>query len=643
VAKVGHLGEARELFRQGKLVPAWNKTTTALNVRPFHPEAFLLLGEIAQTAGDSKQAKQFAEHARTLAPKWKPAQQFLNSPPSKAQVKAELPAPPLSLYKTHGPPRLTVCLITKNEERFLGQCLESVRDLAQQIVVVDTGSTDWTRDIAVRYGAEVYSFDWSDDFSAARNAALERAIGDWVLFLDADEELLPGQREALLQAMQDNGAIAYRLPMIDEGREDEGVSYVPRLFRNAPGLFFVGRVHEQVFSSVEVRRAEWGLENKLATIKLLHHGYTKEMVKSRNKIARNLRLLQTALEEMPGEANLLMNLGLELVRAGRMQGGLEQYDAAFRALSALPREAVVPELRETLLTQFCTDLLTMKNYAEIVRVLRSPLAKAGGLTASLHWLFGLACIESKNFVEGAEQMRQCLANRDKPALSPVNKNILKAGPSHCLALCLAALKQADAADKAFLAAVKADPKSSGVQFDYARFLAENGHEVEALKWVHQLSTADPSDAMIWQFGGHVALSKPNFLGFACDWTSEAVKFFPAHGGIAQQRAQALLLSGQPDGAFTLWKQFGAASNPSHRAALIICETLLNKPLQPVPAEMAGHVDQEFVTWYRRLLAANAGKIIHGLNQCMESLRRVVPTAVQMLETARAEANAVPVE
>ena len=95
VAKIGHLGEARELFRQGKLVPAWNKTVAALNVRPFHPEAFLLLGEIAQAAGDSKQATEFAAHA-TLAPKWKPAQQFLKSP-AKAQVEVELPALPLSL------------------------------------------------------------------------------------------------------------------------------------------------------------------------------------------------------------------------------------------------------------------------------------------------------------------------------------------------------------------------------------------------------------------------------------------------------------------------------------------------------------------------------------------------------------------
>jgi glycosyltransferase involved in cell wall biosynthesis len=97
--------------------------------------------------------------------------------------------------------RLSVCLIVKNEEKFLGQCLKSVRDLASQIVVVDTGSTDRTVEIAKEYGAEVYSFAWCDDFSAARNAALEHATGDWVLVLDADEELSAEGREKLKPAM----------------------------------------------------------------------------------------------------------------------------------------------------------------------------------------------------------------------------------------------------------------------------------------------------------------------------------------------------------------------------------------------------------------------------------------------------------
>jgi glycosyltransferase involved in cell wall biosynthesis/tetratricopeptide (TPR) repeat protein len=658
VARIGHLAPARAFLSDGELEAAWKATTAALVARPFHPEAFLLLAEIARAAGETKRSRELAEHARKLAPKWKPAQQFLktgapDSNPARsakhgralAKPEFRAPMPPLPDSSLLAPrdPRLSVCLITRNEERFLGQCIESVRDLAQQIVIVDTGSTDWTRDIAARYGAEVYSFDWCDDFSAARNAALERATGDWVLFLDADEELLPDQREKLLKLLRDHSAIAFRLPMIDKGREEEGVSHVPRLFRNAPGLFHIGRVHEQVFSSIEVRRLEWGLENKFGDARLLHHGYTKEMVTSRDKIARNLRLLQKALEELPGEPHLLMNLGLELVRAGKLPEGLDQYDAAFRALSALPAAEVAPELRETLLTQFCTHLLSAKRPAEVARVLNSKLAKAEGLTATLHWLFGLACIELKNYADGAEHMRRCLAKRDKPALSPINKNILKAGPHHCLALCLAALKQPVAADKMFRDAVSADPQSKAVSFDYVRFLAGNGREIDALKQLHQITMANPSDATLWLFGGQVALSQPEFLDFACDWTGEAAKIFPAHAGIAEQRAQALLLNGRIDEAFPLWRPLAAGPNPSHRAALLICEARLNLPLSPVPPELAARVSQEFVSWYRRLLAANAKKVVNVLNQRMDLLRPVVPGAVRTLEAAMAEASAVPMK
>jgi tetratricopeptide (TPR) repeat protein len=320
---------------------------------------------------------------------------------------------------------------------------------------------------------------------------------------------------------------------------------------------------------------------------------------------------------------------------------LEQYDAAFRALSALPPGEVTPELRETLLTQYCTHLLTAKNHAEVARVLGSPLARRAGLSASQHWLFGLACLESRNFTDGAEHMRRCLAKRDRPALSPINRNILKAGPHHCLGLCLAALKQVDAANQAFCAALEADPKSRPVQFDYARFLAENGQEVEALKVLHQLVTSDPSDVTLWEFGGKIALTQPQFLEVACDWTAEAGKMFPAHKGIAEQRAHALLLSGQIEEALPLWKSLGAGTNAAHRAALLICEALLNQPLLPVPPELAGRVDQEFVAWYRRLLAMRAEKICLALNQRVEPLRCVVPAAVRLLEAALAEAGPAP--
>ena len=441
--------------------------------------------------------------------------------------------------------------------------------------------------------------------------------------------------------MRDPKVIAYRLPMVDKGREEEGVSHVPRLFRNAPGLFYVGRVHEQVFSSVEARRAEWGLENKLGTPRLFHHGYTKELVAGRGKVTRNLRLLQRALEEFPGEPNLLMNLGLELARAGYVREGVAQYALAFQAMSALPPEEVVPELRETLLTQYATHLLSAKDHAAVGRTLRSPLARRGGLTATLHWLLGLAGIECRHYQEGAEQMRQCLAKRKEPTLSPVDRNILRAGPSHCLALCLVALKQTKEADQAFRAALETDPRSRQVLFDYARFLADGGNGVESLKCMHQLITEEPSNPIYWLFGGQVTLGRPEFTEFALDWTGEALQVFPAHVGLLDQHAQALLLNGKLQESLALWRQLAGGNKPSPRAALLLCQVALDQPVPPVPEELAHRVNQEFLNWYRRLLAVNAVAVVRRLNDRVEALRKAVPLATAAIEAAMAEAGAAP--
>ncbi len=88
-------------------------------------------------------------------------------------------------------PTLSLCMIVKNEEKHLARCLSSVKDVADEIVIVDTGSTDKTIEIAESFSAKIFHFDWVNDFSAARNFALSKCTGDWILYLDADEELNP--------------------------------------------------------------------------------------------------------------------------------------------------------------------------------------------------------------------------------------------------------------------------------------------------------------------------------------------------------------------------------------------------------------------------------------------------------------------
>lgn len=635
---VGQIDKAREALIHHKPKEAWELVGSALKVRSYHPEGLLLAAEIAASTGDGQAARTFAERARNQAPSWKPARQFLNRKLRGSSGPAWLV--PGDLLKKEAT-RLTVCVITKNEERFLGQCLASVKPIASQIVVVDTGSTDKTVEIAKSFGAEVHQFEWCDDFSAARNAALEHARGDWVLILDADEELPPDQHARLLADLKNPKVIALRLPLVNKGQESEGRSFVPRLFRNAPGVYFTGRIHEQVFPSLVALGKAWGLNTGLGMAEILHHGYSKETVKDRNKIERNLNLLQKAIAENPDDANLEMNLGLELVRSDNLDEGLQHYRRAFELMAGKPAGETAPELREAFLTQFTCHLYKVRAHEEVVQVLTSSLARDAGLTASLHFALGLAYFESGRYGEAAEQMRQCIAKRQKQALTPINTDILTAAPYHCLAMSLSQSGDKAGAEKAFQSALAEKGREQEVRLDYARFLNEQKRPVEALQCLHQLVTAHAQCAAAWRLGGQIALSQPDFLEFAGDWTTESYKQLPQDNELIAQRAETLMLTGQTADAGKLWQTLCATERqPRSAAALLICELAEGRSVSgsdPCEAEF-GPISRAFIDWYQRCLAMRAQPLIVRLNERLELLRQALPAAAGMLASALTEAG-----
>ena len=644
VAGIGKLDEARALLAEQKWEGAWAATLAAIGRRPYHPEAFLLLAEIALAAGEGKRARIFAQRARDLAPGWTAPKQFLTKP-LKASAKVDW-LRPAALSEANAKPRLSVCVIAKNEERFIAQCLKSVQGLAAQIVLVDTGSTDRTVEIARGLGAEIHTFAWCDDFAAARNAALEHATGDWVLMLDADEELPAAQHARLAQDMANRNVIAFRLPLINAGQEAAGRSFVPRLFRNLPGAYFRGRIHEQVFASLLDRAKVWGVKTALGSAELRHHGYNDEMVRDRNKVERNLKLLRAAIAEDPNDINLVMNLGMELVRSDDLAGGVEKYREAYARMCAQPEAERVPELREVLLTQFTCQLYKVRRHDEVVQALGSPLAQHGGLTGSLHFALGLAYFELKQFSEAADQMRQCLAKRKQLGLTPINTDILTSAPRHCLAICLAKLGEAPAAEQAFIAALaEARPADQLIiKTDYARFLHAANRSVEALQQLHAVVTADPRHHLAWRLGGEIALSRPEYREVAGDWTGEAFQALPDNPVIAAQRAEALTLNGHAAAAAEVWEQIWRSEHdPRTLAALILCEIAAGKTAHaPGPGEDELATSRAFVEWYQKLIAFRAKPLLDTINARLEPLAGPLPSAAEMLRAALSDA-AVPVE
>jgi glycosyltransferase involved in cell wall biosynthesis len=148
---------------------------------------------------------------------------------------------------------LSLCMVVKNEERNLQQCLDSARDLAGDLIVVDTGSTDATASIAVRYGAQVIPFDFTTiDFAAARNCAIAHAHHPWILMLDADETLDRAGAPMIADLVAHNENAGYFLERRNRWSESATptTDYVVRLFPNRSDYRYRGRVHETIDASI---------------------------------------------------------------------------------------------------------------------------------------------------------------------------------------------------------------------------------------------------------------------------------------------------------------------------------------------------------------------------------------------------------
>ncbi|MET1172128.1 tetratricopeptide repeat-containing glycosyltransferase family 2 protein [Paenibacillus amylolyticus] len=225
--------------------------------------------------------------------------------------------------------RISLCMIVKDEEELLPHCLASVQGAVDEIIVVDTGSSDRSAEIAQQYGALVVGFEWCEDFAAARNAGLERASGDWILFLDADEALDRVAREQIRSWTSVSGCDGLFLNIHNyTGTGQQGVTVNPvlRLFRNAPEHRFEGRIHEQIAAAICRRNPEAAFH--VTDMVIHHYGYQTAIVERKDKVNRNVRLLQQAVEEEPNQPFHHYNLGVEYLRVGEAERALETFGVA---------------------------------------------------------------------------------------------------------------------------------------------------------------------------------------------------------------------------------------------------------------------------------------------------------------------------
>jgi tetratricopeptide (TPR) repeat protein len=211
--------------------------------------------------------------------------------------------------------RLSATLIVRDESRFIEGCLQSLVGSADEIVVVDTGSRDDTIEKALRFPVKLRHFTWCDDFSAARNYALEQASGDWILYIDADERLEVPDRAILDATLADDRKVAWSVrfhPLIDWTPYAE-----PRIFRNDPRIRFEGVIHETMRPGIERVALADGKTAGQSHLALHHVGYEDDQTP---KNARNIPLLRARLERDPDHSYSWWHLGESLALAGDDDG-----------------------------------------------------------------------------------------------------------------------------------------------------------------------------------------------------------------------------------------------------------------------------------------------------------------------------------
>ncbi|MBQ7515688.1 MAG: glycosyltransferase [Schwartzia sp.] len=364
--------------------------------------------------------------------------------------------------------KISVCYIVKNEEENLPMSLETVRDIADELNVVDTGSSDATPRIAAEAGATVIPFTWRDDFAAARNVALDHATGDWIVFPDADEGFL--HPEALRERLREIDALR---PPVDavmvtrvnlDGETEYGNDRAVRVFRRTPDIRYQGRIHENIVH----RQGQFRLFQDDGPLEMYHTGYSGAI--GRRKAERNLRLLLRDFDEY-GE-----NPGQYLYLADCYMGLGDYANSMKYAILALDAEVQPVASR--------VDLFHVA--IESMRQLDWPLEEQLALAEMARDEYpeqpefygerGMILCALGRLEEARVSLERALALYEKPEASPTAETYFTAPVAAIVCARLGELEairgNAAAAEAYFRKALALDGKNAAIQAKYDKFRGE---------------------------------------------------------------------------------------------------------------------------------------------------------------------------
>jgi tetratricopeptide (TPR) repeat protein len=275
-----------------------------------------------------------------------------------------------------------------------------VQGVVDEIIIVDTGSTDRSVEIAESFGATVLHEEWKGDFATPRNTSIDAATGDWILMLDADEELVDGK--SLIPLLRDKDVEGYSLREVNFIGEEVGIEAVVnaafRVFRNRPEYRYEGALHEQIMGKVDPD----GTKTKFVGIEINHYGYLDKTSEARKKTDRNMAIVMEEVKKKPKDSFTLFNAGVEFQRIDDHETALTYFRRSF---------ATLPNLRayyaSLLLRNIVASLRALKRYDEALDVLGDGL-QAYPDFPDLHYLQGQIHSERREFRASIRAFRRAI-------------------------------------------------------------------------------------------------------------------------------------------------------------------------------------------------------------------------------------------
>lgn len=296
---------------------------------------------------------------------------------------------------------VSLCMIVKNEEKNIKNCLESISPYVDEIIIIDTGSTDNTKKICEAFPVQLYDYPWSEDFSDARNFSISKAACDWIFWMDADEILI-NKPEKRLSEMVESDAKLYSIKMvhydnsIDSPDYNYHTSYNYRLFKNDKSFRFVGKIHEQLMpDNLEVLE-----EVPILEIVELHHiGYLIEYTEE--KIIRNLSILAKEKEASPTDPWIHYHIAVELYRLNKIDMALQFIDLSiiYFLQSLLKPPALIYKLKYSILCTFCREN-AYKGIEKAIELYPDYV--------DLHFYRGLLLYQEEKYEDAAKAFSYCI-------------------------------------------------------------------------------------------------------------------------------------------------------------------------------------------------------------------------------------------